>query len=112
MNQEQMRIGKNSKGGKIGRLHSEFYAKEKIDRGGLAPFGDVDLFYTGAFQSAMTLFTDGATYYEIGSTDSKEADLTAKYGQDIFGLMPTWHQEARELTAKSLVEIYTRNVLR
>ena len=112
MNQEQMRVGKDSKGGKIGTLHNLFYAKEKKDRGGLAPFGDVDLFNTGAFQSKMALSTNGATYYEIGSTDDKAFDLEAKYGSDIFGLMPTWHEEARQLTGNSLARIYNSTVLR
>lgn len=112
MNQEQMRIGKTSKGNKIGRLRDLFYAREKINKGGLAPFGDVDLFNTGAFQSKMMLSTDGSSYYEIGSTDSKEADLAGRYGWDIFGLMKTFQEDAQRLTSKSLADIYKDKVLR
>lgn len=111
INQEQMRYGKNSKGGKIGQLHNLFYAREKINKGGSAPFGDVDLYDTGQFQSKMMLWTDGQTY-EIGSTDRKEADLAAKYGQEIFGLMPTFHEDAQKLTGIRLAEKYNQLVLK
>jgi hypothetical protein len=111
MNQEQMQAGKTSKGGKIGRLRNPFYARQKIDNGGVAPFGDVDLLNTGAFQSKMMLWTDGKTY-EIGSTDSKETDLVGKYGPEMFGLMPTFQDDARDLTGKSLAEKYKKLVLK
>lgn len=112
MNQEQMRLGKKADGSKIGFLASITYARQKIDRGGRAPFRIPDLFNTGEFQSKMTLSTNGATYYEIGSTDDKAFDLESKYGSDIFGLMPTWHEEARQLTGNSLARIYNSTVLR
>ena len=111
MNQEQLLAGKTSKGAKIGRLRSPLYAREKIDRGGIAPFGDVDLFNTGAFQSKMMLWTNGKTY-EIGSSDSKEADLMGKYGAEIFGLMPTFQEDAQQLTSESLSKSYKSLVLK
>ena len=106
LNQEQMLYGKNAEGANIGFLRSVTYARQKIDRGGLAPFRIPDLFNTGAFQSRMILFTDGKEY-EIGSTDRKEPDLVAKYGK-IFGLVPDQQEVARELTTKSLSKILTK----
>jgi hypothetical protein len=106
LNREQMQIGQNAKGEKIGFLRSLSYAQAKIDQGGMAPFRVPDLLNTGAFQSRMFLEVQSDEYF-IGSTDSKEPDLVDKYGK-IFGLVPEQQQAAKELTTKSLSKIFTQ----
>jgi len=77
--------GKNADGNKIGLLKSEPYARYKKSAGGIAPFGDVDLKYSGDFLSGLFAKRNNKTII-FGSTDEKSGMLQDKYGSNIFGL--------------------------
>ena len=82
---EQMRLGQDSNGLFIGELRNPAYARNKKARGGIAPFGKVDLRNTGAFQRGIKAKVSQNAIF-LDSSDSKRGDLTDKYEETIFGL--------------------------
>ena len=74
-------------------LRNEAYANAKKSRGGRAPFGTPDLKDTGAFNSGQYAKKSGKMI-NFGSTDEKNSDLVAKYGEKIHGLTKESRQEA------------------
>lgn len=88
-NQAQLEYeGINSKGNKLRRYASNSYAARKQRINGMPGFGVPDLRLTGAFYRGFTINVLSKKEFEITSTDSKTTDLTEKYGEDIFGLIP------------------------
>ena len=85
--QNQMLLGENSEGDKIGMYQDVFYADEKYSMNTKAGHGYVDLKYSGDFYNAMFLKIVGDEF-EIDSTDEKAKDLKDKYNKngDIFGI--------------------------
>lgn len=83
--QEQLRYGFNAKGQKIGKYKNEAYARKKNAMNPLAGLGNVDLKLEGNFVKAIKVDVT-PDVYRIESTDSKSAELTEKYGEDIMGL--------------------------
>lgn len=82
---QQMRLGLNSQGQKIGWYRSERYAVFKRDWGSIAPFRVPDLFLHGDFQGGLTVKYDGEKLV-FTSTDVKTPKLVDMYGEEIFGL--------------------------
>lgn len=74
-------------------LRNEAYANAKKSRGGRAPFGTPDLKDTGAFNSGQYAKKSGKMI-NFGSTDEKNSDLVAKYGEKIHGLTEESREEA------------------
>jgi hypothetical protein len=85
MNIEQMLFGKNADGEEIGEYRSESYAAMKQSMNSRPPAMVPDLRLTGAFHSGMKVDYTGSDL-TFTSTDSKTSKLTAKYGDNIFGL--------------------------
>lgn len=84
LQKDQLLHGLRADGGLIGKYRSEAYANEKYAQNSLAGFGNVDLRLKGDFYSAIQVST-AADGFIIEDTDSKAAELEAKYG-DPFGL--------------------------
>ena len=61
----------------------------------------VTLFSTGAFQEAMFTRVEGDRLV-TGSTDSKTEDLTAKYGESIFGLTETNEAKLKRMSLERI----------
>lgn len=95
---DQMQKGKNSEGGSIGRLRSPAYSQRKKNRGGVAPFGQVDLRNTGKFQRGVFAKVS-ATGILLDSTDSKTEELTEKYGEEIFG----YNEDSKDVVPEVLI---------
>lgn len=89
LNRQQLFEGKNAKGGQVGQYRNELYAEEKHRMNPVPGFGNVDLKLTGAFQSRITTNVFGETVI-TQSTDEKADELARKYGDDIYGLNPTF----------------------
>jgi hypothetical protein len=85
-NVSRIERGVNADGNRIGLLKSEPYARYKKATGGIAPFGDVDLKFSGDFLSGAFARRNNQTIV-FGSTDEKSSMLQDKYGQNIFGLL-------------------------
>lgn len=85
-NQEQMYMGQNAEGGKIGYYHSEEYAELKHSMNPLPAFRIPDLHLTGAFYSGMKLVFIGSNQFTLTSGDEKTPELEEKYGGYIFGI--------------------------
>lgn len=75
--------GLNVENSRIGLLRSEHYARLKKSMGGNAPFGDVDLKFSGSFLSKTFAKRNNKTI-QFGSTDEKSEMLQEKYGQTPF----------------------------
>lgn len=84
-NTAQMVSGLNADGGQLGLYRSEPYARFKKAIGSRSPFGTVDLKLSGDFHSGVFARRKGDTI-TISSTDNKTGELTAKYGENIFGI--------------------------
>ena len=94
LNIEQRAKGLNSDGKLITPgLRNEAYANAKKSRGGRAPFGTPDLKDTGSFNSGQYAKKSGKMI-NFGSTDEKNSDLVAKYGEKIHGLTEESREEA------------------
>ena len=92
----QMQLGEDNLGGPIGFLKSSIYIRQKKNRGGLAPVGQVDLKNTGAFQKAIKAkISHGSIFFD--SSDKKTPDLVEKYGTKIFGLNEESKSRLRDL---------------
>ena len=94
LNIEQRAKGLNSDGQLITPgLRNEAYANAKKSRGGRAPFGTPDLKDTGDFNSGQYAKKSGKMI-NFSSTDDKNSDLVAKYGEKIHGLTEESREEA------------------
>ena len=94
LNIEQRAKGLNSDGQLITPgLRNEAYANAKKSRGGSAPFGTPDLKNEGDFNSGQYAKKSGKMI-NFGSTDEKNSDLVAKYGEKIHGLTEESREEA------------------
>ena len=94
LNIEQRLKGLNADGQLITPgLRSEAYANAKKSRGGRALFGTPDLKDTGDFNSGQYAKKSGKMI-NFGSTDDKNSDLIAKYGEKIHGLTEESREEA------------------
>ena len=74
-------------------MRNEAYANAKKSRGGRAPFGTPDLKDTGDFNSGQYAKKSGKMI-NFSSTDDKNSDLVAKYGEKIHGLTEESREEA------------------
>ena len=83
LNREQMMSGITAEEKPISPAYSPY--TQRLKRLAGQPTDRVTLFSTGAFQEAMFTRVEGDRLV-TGSTDSKTEDLTAKYGDSIFGL--------------------------
>lgn len=84
MTEQQQREGIRSDGETIGYLQNNIYAAKKIEAGGIAPRGEVDLRNSGNFQAGLrTVVTEVSlkTY----SIDFKADSLEKKYTPLIYG---------------------------
>ena len=94
LNIEQRAKGLNADGQLITPgLRNEAYANAKKSRGGRAPFGTPDLKNEGDFNSGQYAKKSGKMI-NFGSTDEKNSDLVAKYGEKIHGLTEESREEA------------------
>ena len=97
---DQMQKGKNAIGGNIGSLRSPSYGQRKKNRGGRAPFLQVDLKNTGKFQRGVFAKV-AATGILLDSSDSKTSELKEKYDKNgsIFG----YNEDSKGLVREVLV---------
>lgn len=102
LNREQMMAGLDAQEKPIAPAYSPYTKRLKQLAG--QPADRVTLFSTGAFQEAMFTRVEGDRLV-TDSTDSKTDSLTAKYGEDIFGLTET---NAARLRRMSLERIAAR----
>lgn len=100
---DQMLHGLKSDGKKIGKYKNPDYARKKYQMNQLAGMGNVDLKYTGEFQSEAFVDTRNDSVV-FGSADNVPVDtgdgtmgktdkLVEQYGGDIFGLSPSYAAE-------------------
>lgn len=82
---DEFRAGELPDGSPIGQYRNENYRLFKIQKNPLAG-GNVDLILTGAFTERLFPERLSKNRYKFNSTDSKTADLKAKYGENIMGL--------------------------
>lgn len=83
LNQAQLKAGQTSEGSDIGPAYTPYtVVLKKLKR---QPTDKVTLYDTGAFYKSIfvNVFAD---QFEIDATDAKTEELTAKYGEVIFGL--------------------------
>ena len=89
---------------KLRSYRSASYARRKNQRNPAPGLGTPDLYNTGAFQDGFTLKINSKNSFDIFSTNSKNTDLTRKYGKDIFGLTETNKEKlGREVMQPELV---------
>ena len=86
-NVNQMKHGIKSDGSQIGIYHNPEYATMKFNQNQLAGEGNVDLILEGGFTQGIVLGFNSDNI-KLFSEDEKNDDLTAKYGDSIFGLTP------------------------
>ena len=96
--------GMNKNMVKLRSYRSASYARRKNQRNLLSGLGIFDLYNTGAFQDGFTLKINSKSSFDIFSTNSKNSELTKKYGKDIFGLTETSKETfGREVMQPELV---------
>ena len=87
----------------IGKYKNAKYAQMKFAMSSLAGYGNVDLKLTGDFQSEI--FVDVRNdIFVISSADSKDNDLTQKYGDNIWGLDDDKTNQLIEIVQPMLIE--------
>lgn len=84
INTDQLDDSQKADGTLMQGLRSEAYARAKKSMGGVAPFGQPDLKFTGSFRDSRVIKA-GTGEFEIIATDEKTSDLLVKYG-DVLGL--------------------------
>jgi hypothetical protein len=87
-----MHKGLNAHGEPLGQYQNEVYAEMKHSMNPLPGFGVPDLRLTGAFYRATSVTVSGQSVI-TNSSDSKSAELQAKYGKEIFGLNGVYKRE-------------------
>lgn len=107
LNREQMMAGLDAQEKPIAPAYSPYTRRLKQLAG--QPDDRVTLFSTGAFQEGMFTRVEGDSLV-TGSTDSKTDSLTAKYGEDIFGLTETNAARLRRMSFR-LIAARIRSVL-
>ena len=85
-NLDQLQEGKDKNERNLKQYSQQDYAEWKNQLNPKAGLGNPDLKVTGDFWQGFVLTQTGGTKYEIKSTDSKAGKLSAKYGEDIYGL--------------------------
>jgi len=103
---DQLYTGKKKTGGRITPGYRPLTKKIKKAKG--QPIDRVTLKDTGSFYEGIVVDV-GATTYRLYSTDSKSTDLTAKYGEAIWGLNKVSRQGYVE---QNLQPVVIRNVKR
>jgi hypothetical protein len=106
LNVEQMHKGLNAQGEPIGQYRNEVYAEMKHSMNPQPGFGVPDLRLTGAFYRATSVSVNSQSIV-IDSSDSKSADLQAKYGKEIFGLNGVYK---REYLNESLGPVFRQSI--
>lgn len=107
LNREQMMAGVTSEEKTIAPAYSPYTRRLKRLAG--QPDDRVTLFSTGAFQEGMFTRVEGDSLV-TGSKDSKTDSLTAKYGEDIFGLTETNAARLKRMSFR-LIAARIRSVL-
>ena len=96
-------VDKNKR--KLKSYSSNSYAVRKNRMNPFPGLGTPDLYLTGSFQDGFTLRINSKSTFDIYSTNSKNNDLTKKYGKDIFGLTEDSKTEyQREIMQPELVK--------
>ena len=105
LNKDQLlNDGMNKNMVKLRSYRSASYARRKNQRNPSPGLGTPDLYNTGAFQDGFTLKINSKSSFDIFSTNSKNSELTKKYGKDIFGLTETSKETfGREVMQPELV---------
>lgn len=101
-----MHKGLNADGEPIGKYQNETYAEMKHSMNPQPGFGVPDLKLAGAFYRATSV-TVGGQSIKIDSSDSKSAELQAKYGKEIFGLNGVYK---REYLNESLGPVFRQSI--
>ena len=100
LNRQQLTVGENSKGKRIGKLVSDPYARSKKSRGGQAPFGVPDLnLFGNLYKKTQAKITP--TTITITSTVPYDIYQEKRYGEEIHQLQD---QNWEEVEFKVLVE--------
>lgn len=107
-NREQMMAGITSEENPISPTYIPY--TQHIKRLAGQPTDRVTLFSTGSFQEGMFTKVQGDGLV-TGSTDTKTDDLTAKYGEGIFGLTDTNADKLKRRSA-ALLLARIRNILK
>lgn len=108
LNRSQMLSSKTSKDSPITNLqtgsttYSPSYAAYK-------GFNNPNLKDTGDFQKDMFLVASNSEWF-INSIDWKSPSLTARYGDDIFGIAPSNKDKAIDEASKNLIELERQKV--
>ena len=97
--QDQWLHGENSQGEKIGKYKNKIYRRKKFDMNPLAGYGNVDLRLKKEFYRNTKVYFFSRSFF-FTSTDDKKEKLTAKYGEEIFGLNKKYIKK----TSKEIVQ--------
>lgn len=108
LNVDQLKHGRNKKGGRIGEYRSAWYGDMKARMNPSAD-GYVDLILTGAFANAFFLEMANRGY-KIGSRDGKASRLQENYGEDIYGLNLDYKQKLVDMSYYNALMVRVRNV--
>jgi len=87
-NIDQLRHGKRSTGGQIGKYASADYAAMKYAENSLAGLGNIDLILTGVFSKGITIRFEPTkmVFDSTGKEKENGVDLLYHYGDDVLGL--------------------------
>ena len=109
LQKDQMLHGLANDGAQIGKYRSDDYAQKKSSMNALPGYGNVDLRYTGDFQSGIfaEARSDG---FVVDSLDQKSNMLMEKYGDRIFTLEDNHKQQYIDLLRPVLVENVVKSI--
>lgn len=105
-NKDQLEAGFDSNNNRLRTYASPIYAAVKNNMNPRPGFDNPDLLYTGDFYEGFKSDKQGNKLV-IDSDDSKTDELTAKYGNEIFGL----NEQNKQVWDKQNIQDYLRKWL-
>ena len=111
LNVAQLEVGKDSLGNLLDEYTTDEYAQFKQAIGSKAPFKIADLKLTGDFHSGFVLKYEGATVFNIDSTDEKTEQLKKEWGENIFGLSEESLEQIRPAILESFLIMFRNELL-
>jgi len=105
--QEQLTVGENGESRDIGKYKSQRYARLKRNMGSQAPFGTVDLKYSGNLYKQLEVAIS-ADKVSIDSAVSYSKYQIERYGKSIYEIQEDNQKDISFVNGRKLAEAYSK----
>jgi len=104
---EQLTVGENGQSTDIGKYKSLWYARLKRNMGSQAPFGTVDLKYSGELYKQLEVAFSGDKV-EIDSKVNYSKYQIERYGKSIYEIQDENSKDISFINGRKLAEAYSK----